>query len=58
MIARSGSWRKKADSNAADSIVLEGGQIRFRQKLSAFFNFAKFQYAPRCHRPALRLRRR
>ena len=28
MIARSESWRKKADSNAADS----SGQIRFRQK--------------------------
>ena len=31
MIARSESWRKKADSNDADSTVLEGGQIRSRQ---------------------------
>ena len=54
MIARSESWRKKADSKEAIQLFWKVAKFDFDRKVG-FFNFAKFQYAPRCHRPALRL---
>ena len=57
MIARSESWRKKADSNDAIQLFWKAAKFDLDRNVG-FFNFAKFQYALRCHRRALRLRRR